>query len=38
MKVHFEEKNDFFLSIRLIFVEALSENVVAMATGDGLSF
>ena len=34
----FEEKNDFSLYFWLIFVEAPSENVVAMATREGYIF
>ena len=37
IKVYFEEENDF-LHVWLIFVQVLSENVVAMATREGLSF
>ena len=36
--MHFEEKNDFFLYLPLIFVEAPSENLVAMATSEIVSF
>ena len=36
--MRFEEKNDFFLYFWLILVEVPSENVVAIATREGLSF
>ena len=38
IKIHFEEKNDFSIYFWLIFVQAPSENVVAMEAREGLFF